>query len=177
MWMVDFLYKVGVPNMGEVSDQLWKELGAQQCNPPPIIFPPPESLHKHRNKAWTAYNKLMGEHDTLSNKLWACERQLCKLQEKREAMWKECQELVDKVGVARVEVEKLFGAERVEQKLAEEKVERIAVAGLGSAEVDMAGSGDSGRGSPTPSIVPAREEWEDRGGGKSRGRVWIRVGL
>ena len=130
--------------MGEVSDQLWKELGAPQCNPPPIAFPPPENLHKQRDRAWRAYNKLMGERDNLSNKLWACERQLSKLQEKREGMWKDCQEMEDKVGVARVEVERLFGAERVEQKLAEEATERIAVAGMGCVEVDMSGAGDSG---------------------------------
>ena len=162
--------------MGDVSDQLWKELGTPQCKPPPIVFPPPENLHKQRNKAWTAYNKLMGERDNLSNKLWACERQLSKLQEKREGMWKDCQEMEDKVGAAKVEVDRLFGAERVEQKLAEEATERIAVAGMGCVEVDMAGAGDSeslgreslGRGwgrrrSPTPSIVPARNEGEEPG--------------
>ena len=81
----------------------------------------------------------------MENKLWACERQLDKLRDKRSGLWRECKEMQTKVGVARAEVDKLFGAAEVDTKLA--GVEKLDVEGLGRVEIDMdegAGRGECG---------------------------------
>ena len=81
-WILDFLWKAGAQDLGALEDKLWSELGAhappQHTQPKPNI-PPPESLHKRQNRAWTAFNKVMGQRDALADRLWSCERKLAKL--------------------------------------------------------------------------------------------------
>ena len=131
--------KSGVQNLGEISDKLWIELGTPtqpQCKiKPPSVSPPREPLHKRKNRAWVSFYKLLGEQETLENKLWACERQLDKLRDKRAGFWQECKVMQAKVGAGRAEVDKLFGAAEVDHKLA--GVEKLDVEGLGKVEVDM----------------------------------------
>ena len=81
----------------------------------------------------------MGQRDALSNKLWAVERKAAKLQEVKEGLWRECHDMEQRVAEARVEVDRLFGVERVDKKMAEEKikVEKVEVEGVGTVEVDM----------------------------------------
>ena len=88
-WVMDFLWKAGAQDLGVLEDKLWSELGAPappQLKPP---VPPPESMHKRRNRAWTAFNKVMGQRDALADKLWSCERKLARLQETKEDLWQQ----------------------------------------------------------------------------------------
>ena len=101
----------------------------------------------------------MGEQENLENKLWACERQLDKLRDKRAGLWKDCKDMQAKVGAARAEVDKLFGAAVVDHKLA--GVEKLDVEGLGKVEVDMDdGAGWGGKGLAEVYRMDADEEGE-----------------
>ena len=71
----------------------------------------------------------------------------------------------EKVGAAKAEVDKLFGADRVAHKLAEEKVrhEKVEVDGLGTVDLDM-GQAEVFR--------LDEEDWEDQGPFNDGGGDW-----
>ena len=186
MWVIGFLQKAGVPDLGVISEKLWSELGTPtqpQCHIRPP-GPPPEPLHKRKNRAWVAFYKAMGEQEQLENRLWACEQQLDKLRDKRAGLWKDCRDMQAKVGAAKGEVDKLFGAAVVENMLA--GVEKLEVPGLGKVAVDMGegrGWGENGAAEvyrldgdedaedqwmgAEPYAAPVGEAWGGEGSGHS----------
>ena len=185
MWVIGFC-KAGVPDLGVISEKLWSELGTPtqpQCHIRPP-GPPPEPLHKRKNRAWVAFYKAMGEQEQLENRLWACEQQLDKLRDKRAGLWKDCRDMQAKVGAAKGEVDKLFGAAVVENMLA--GVEKLEVPGLGKVAVDMGegrGWGENGAAEvfrldqdedaedhwmgAEPYAAPVGEAWGGEGSGHS----------
>ena len=63
-WIMGVLFKAGVPNLGDITGNIWTALEEESRTPAPVPYHPPpaqESLHKRRHRAWKGYNKVVGE--------------------------------------------------------------------------------------------------------------------